>query len=90
MRLKRWMAGYYRLSHEGQFAGLRLHDDRKWYVEIRDSATGNLIRHGGIWPTMSEAEAEAERLLNPERFAAAPDAHLDDDSILEMPGEDLG
>ncbi len=62
MRFTRWMAGYYRLTAEVDFAGIRRQRDG-WHVEIRDITTGDLHRYGGIWPTLREAKAEAGYIL---------------------------
>ncbi|KKN40169.1 hypothetical protein LCGC14_0736010 [marine sediment metagenome] len=63
MRFQKWMRGYYRLSADTQFAGIR-RDRDGWHVEIRDSATGTLQRYAGIWPTLREARDEAEHVLS--------------------------
>jgi hypothetical protein len=62
MKFKKWMAGYYRLSAETKFAGIRREHDG-WHVEIRDSYTGTLQRYAGIWPTLRIAKAEAALIL---------------------------
>lgn len=64
MKFSKWMRGYYRLSDETRFAGIRRHRDG-WHVEIRDSDTGTLRRYAGIWPTLRSAKAEAEHVLSP-------------------------
>ena len=64
MKFEKWMRGYYRLSSEAQFAGIR-HQRDGWHIEIRDSATGTLQRYAGIWRTLRDARAEAEHALNP-------------------------
>lgn len=63
MTFEKWMPGYYRLSIGGHFAGIRKHDDRKWHVEIRESATGELRRYAGIWDTLRDGREEAEGIL---------------------------
>jgi len=68
MTREKWMNGYYRVkgSEATKFAGIRKHDDNKWYVEIRESATGNMTRYAGIWNTLKEATEEAEfQLMTP-------------------------
>lgn len=64
MKFTKWMRGYYRLSDETRFAGIK-HERDGWHVEIRDSDTGTLQRYAGIWPTLKDAREEAARVLNP-------------------------
>ncbi len=67
MTRERWMTGYYRVRRdtkiEGmaieEFAGIRKHDDGKWYVEIRMTESGSMLRYAGIWNTLKEATEEA-------------------------------
>ena len=62
MKFTKWMKGYYRLSADTKFAGIK-HERDGWHAEIRSRDTGDLIRYAGIWPTLRDAREEAERLL---------------------------
>lgn len=73
----------------------RFMDPAQWNIQTyRNGGFGSHVRS---FYTLREAKAWV--LNHPEKFgrrlidvfsdAPAPDAHLDDDSILEMPGEDL-
>jgi hypothetical protein len=51
---------------KGQFAQLVWPyplERRHVLVEIRETVSGNLLRYGGIWPTIREAQEEACYLL---------------------------
>lgn len=65
--------GCYRYTMAGRawFAQVKRDDTlrrhpRKWAVEIRDRHTGDVVRHGGQWPTLRDAVAELEWLLEKE------------------------
>ena len=52
---------------KGQFAQIvwpNPSERRRVLVEIRDTASGNLLRYGGIWSSMRDARGEAFYLLD--------------------------
>ncbi len=69
--VKRFLAGFYRVSAPQAFANVKL-DRRgehkgKWVCEIRSEVTREIIQFAGVWNTKREGVEEVQRVL--QRYA---------------------
>ena len=64
--VKKHYKGTYRVSYPdaARFGQIRRYSKRLWIAEIRNTETGTLLRHAGIWETRQDAIEECEGILN--------------------------